>query len=184
VARAYISVGSNIDRERNMAAALDALAAAYGDLVVSSVFESEAVGFEGDPFYNAVVGLDTAQTVSELSETLRSVEDRAGREREALRFSGRTLDLDLLTYDDVIGVVAGVALPRGEITENAFVLRPLAEIAGTEVHPKTQRSYADLWREFDKGEQRLWPADFSPVSKSQESLERSQSTDRTSRPHG
>ncbi len=57
--RAYISVGSNVDRQRNVTAALDALSAAYGDLVLSSVFESESVGFEGDPFYNLVVGVDT-----------------------------------------------------------------------------------------------------------------------------
>ncbi len=56
MARAYVSVGSNIDRERNVKAALDALSAAYGELHTSSVFESEPVGFEGDPFYNLAVG--------------------------------------------------------------------------------------------------------------------------------
>jgi 2-amino-4-hydroxy-6-hydroxymethyldihydropteridine diphosphokinase len=161
VARAYISVGSNTDRERNVVGALDALSEVYGELVVSSVFESESVGFEGDPFYNLVVGVDTAQTVAGLSDTLRSIEDRCGRKRDTPRFGGRTLDLDLLTYADVAGVVAGVTLPRGEITEHAYVLRPLAEIAGEEIHPISQCSYADLWREFDNREQRLWPVDFS-----------------------
>ncbi len=159
--RAYISVGSNTDRECNVVGALDALSEVYGELVVSSVFESESVGFEGDPFYNLVVGVDTVQTVAELSDTLRSIEDRFGRKRDTPRFSGRTLDLDLLTYADVAGVVAGVTLPRGETTEHAYVLRPLAEIAGEEIHPISQRSYADLWREFDNREQRLWPVDFS-----------------------
>jgi 2-amino-4-hydroxy-6-hydroxymethyldihydropteridine diphosphokinase len=169
VARAYISVGSNIDRERNVTIALDALAAAYGELVVSSVFESESVGFDGDPFYNAVVGVDTVQTVAELSDTLRSIEDGAGRRRDTPRFSRRKLDLDLLTYDDVAGEVGGVRLPREEITLNAFVLRPLAEIAGAETHPVLLRSYAKLWRDFDNDAQRLWPIDFGwgavPISK-------------------
>ncbi len=160
MARAYISVGSNIDRERNVTAALDALSAVYGELVLSSVFESEAVGFEGDPFYNLVVGVDTAQGVGELAETLRSIEDEGGRRRDTPRFSARRLDLDLLTYADLNGVFDGVSLPRREIIENAFVLRPLAEIAGAEIHPVTQSSYANLWRDFDKGEQGVWPVDL------------------------
>ena len=157
MARVYISVGSNVDRERNVTAALDALSAAYGELRVSTVFESEPVGFEGDPFYNLVVGLDTMQTVGVLAEFLRQIEDDSGRRRDTPRFSSRSLDLDLLTYDDVVGVVDGVWLPRTEITENAFVLCPLAEIAGAELHPIAQKSYADLWRHFDRGTQQLRP---------------------------
>ena len=141
-------------------AALDALSALFGHLVLSSVFESESVGFEGDPFYNVVVGVDTAQSVGELTETLRAIEDEGGRRRDTPRFGARTLDLDLLTYADVVGVVDGVSLPRGEITASAFVIRPLAEIAGAEMHPVTQRSYAEHWRDFNNGEQRLWPVDF------------------------
>ena len=160
MARAYISVGSNIDRERNVTASLDALSAAYGELRLSSVFESEPVGFEGDPFYNLAVGLDTPQTVGVLAEVLRKIEDDCERRRDTPRFSARTLDLDLLTYDDVVGVVDGVALPRAEITKNAFVLCPLAEIAGTELHPITHKSYAELWRHFDLGEQEIRPVNF------------------------
>ncbi len=161
MARAYISVGSNIDRERNVTASLDALSAAYGELRLSSVFESDPVGFEGDPFYNLAVGLDTPQTVGVLAEALRKIEDDCERRRDAPRFSSRTLDLDLLTYDDVVGVVDGVALPRAEITKNAFVLCPLAEIAGTELHPITHKSYAELWRHFDLGGQEIRPVDFN-----------------------
>ncbi len=160
MARAYISVGSNIDRERNVTAALDALAASYGELLLSSVYESESVGFEGDAFYNLVVGVDTARSVGAVVQALGQIEDQRGRSRERPRFSSRTLDLDLLTYADVAGVVDDVSLPRQEITENAFVLRPLAEIAGGETHPKTHRSYAELWRDFEMGDQRLWPVDF------------------------
>ena len=159
--RVYVSVGSNVDRERNVKAGLDALSAVYGELRLSSVFESEPVGFEGDPFYNLAVGLDTSQTVGTLAEVLRKIEDDCERRRDTPRFSPRTLDLDLLTYDDVVGVVDGISLPRGEITENAFVLGPLAEIAGTEMHPIAQRTYADLWRHFDMAGQELRPVEFT-----------------------
>lgn len=159
--RAYISVGSNIDRERNVTAALDALSTAYGELRLSSVFESESVGFEGNPFYNMVVGVDTPKSVGELAETLRRIENDCGRSRDTPRFSSRTLDLDLLTYGELAGSIDGVSLPREEIPENVFVLRPLADIAGTEIHPIAQRTYADLWRKFDKGSQKLRPVDFS-----------------------
>ncbi len=161
MARVYISVGSNIDRERNVKAALDALSAAYGEIHTSSVFESEPVGFEGDPFYNLAVGLDTSQSVGALADVLRKIEDACERRRDTPRFSPRTLDLDLLTYDDVVGVVDGVSLPRGEITENAFVLGPLAEIAGDEIHPITEKTYADLWRDFDMAGQELQRVDFT-----------------------
>jgi len=154
-------VGSNIDRERSVKAALDALSTAYGEILLSSVFESEPVGFEGDPFYNLAVGLDTSQPVGTLVEVLRKIEDDCERRRDTARFSPRTLDLDLLTYDNVVGVVDGVSLPRGEITENAFVLGPLAEIAGAEIHPIAQKTYADLWRHFDKAGQELRPVEFT-----------------------
>ncbi len=160
MARAYIGVGTNIDRERNVNASLDALSAAYGELRLSSVFESEAVGFQGDPFFNLAVGLDTFQSVGALAEVLRKIEDDCERRRDAPRFSPRTLDLDLLTYDDVVGVVDGISLPRTEITENAFVLCPLAEIAGAEIHPIAQKTYADLWRDFDMAGQELRPIEF------------------------
>lgn len=160
ICRAYISVGSNIDREGNVATALDALFAVYGELLLSSVFEGDAVGFEGDPFYNLVVGVDTSETVGELAQTLVKIEDERGRIRDTPRFSSRTLDLDLLTYADVAGLVDGVVLPRKEILESAFVLWPLSEIAGDELHPIAQRSYADLWRDFDKTAQQLWCVDF------------------------
>ena len=67
VAKVYVSIGSNIDRERHITAALDALAEKFSVLDISSVYESEAVGFAGDNFFNLVAGFDTDKTVSALS---------------------------------------------------------------------------------------------------------------------
>ena len=160
MARVYISIGSNIDRVRYVTAALDALAGWFDELLISSVYESESVGFDGSPFYNLVVGVDTGLSVAELSARFKQLEADNGRRRDVPKFSPRTLDLDILTYDHEVGRVDGVELPRGEILKNAFVLRPLADIAPEAVHPVCGKSYGQLWREYSTG-QKLWPVDFS-----------------------
>lgn len=169
--KVYVSIGSNIDRERHITAALDALAKNFPALEISSVYESEAVGFSGDHFFNLVVGFDTTMKVSELSVCLRDIEHNNGRNRGLERFSARTLDIDILTYGDCVGEVDGMVLPRAEILENAFVLLPLAEIAPDQEHPVAQQSFAALWRAYSK-QQKLWTIDFSwrseSISKSQQ----------------
>ena len=157
--RVYISIGSNQNTVVNVCAALDALSARFGELVISSVYESEAVGFEGENFLNLVVALDTDEPVGPLAEWLKQVEDDNGRERNRPRFSSRTLDLDVLTYGDLVGTIDGVELPRSEILSNAFVLQPLAEIAPDERHPVSGERYADLWQAYERN-QRLWPIEF------------------------
>jgi len=157
----YLSLGSNIERERNIAAALDALADNFGELIVSTVYESEAVGFKGDNFYNLVVAIQTQLPVGELSSCLKSIEDQNGRTRLGPKFSGRTLDIDILTYGLFFGEIDGVELPRDEITKNAFVLCPMAEIAGSDLHPELKQSYEELWQAYDRASQHLWPVDFT-----------------------
>ncbi|WP_111640997.1 2-amino-4-hydroxy-6-hydroxymethyldihydropteridine diphosphokinase [Marinimicrobium alkaliphilum] len=156
----YLSLGSNMAREQHILAALDALRAQFGELSISSVFESEAVGFDGSNFYNLVVGIDTALSIAELSDVLKTIEDDNGRCRKGPKFSSRTLDIDILTYGDFVGSEAGVDLPRDEITKNAFVLWPLAEIAPDTLHPVAGKAYRQLWLDYDKNRQRLWPVDF------------------------
>jgi len=160
MARVYISIGSNIDRERYITAALDALAGWFDEPLISSVYESESVGFDGSPFYNLVVGVDTDLSVAELSARFKQLEADNGRRRGVPKFSPRPLDLDILTYDHEVGRVDGVELPRGEILKNAFVLLPLAEIAPTAVHPVCGERYQALWQAYDR-DQKLWPVDFT-----------------------
>ncbi len=161
MARVFLSLGSNIEHQRYITAALDALADQFGQLLISSVYESVSVGFDGDNFYNLVVGIDTALSVGELSVYLKALEDQHGRRRDCPRFSARTLDIDILTYDDITGSVGGVLLPRQEILENAFVLWPLAELVSDEKHPVVGLSYAELWRTYDQASQSLWPISFT-----------------------
>lgn len=156
MARVYLSLGSNIDRHRHIRAALTALQQSFGELLLSPIYESEAVGFEGDNFFNLVVGLDTEMTVGELQRLIKSIEDDNGRVRGGAKFSARTLDIDILTYDDFVGEIDGVVLPREEIVKNAFVLLPLKDVAAHDLHPQLQRSYGELWSEYDKSKQALW----------------------------
>ncbi|GAA6153827.1 2-amino-4-hydroxy-6-hydroxymethyldihydropteridine diphosphokinase [Pseudoteredinibacter isoporae] len=160
MARVFLSLGSNEDREFHITSCLDALNRHFHILALSSVYESEAVGFSGEPFYNMVVELETDLDLAALNESLKTIEDENGRRRDVPRFSGRTLDVDILLYDDIVGKVAGVELPREEITQNAFVLLPLAEIAAEDIHPVCEQSFAELWQNYDKA-QKLWPIDFS-----------------------
>jgi 2-amino-4-hydroxy-6-hydroxymethyldihydropteridine diphosphokinase len=155
----FIGVGSNVDRHQHIQAGLKALALEFGELAVSPVYESEAVGFDGSPFFNLVVGVLTEKSVAELSRCLKAIELANGRKPEALRFSPRTLDLDVLTYGDLDHASDGVEIPRPEILYNAFVLRPLAELAGDLRHPVNGLTYRELWQAYDR-DQKLWPADF------------------------
>lgn len=158
--RVYLGVGSNIDREKNIRGALLALEERYGDILISPVYESDAVGFEGDPFYNLVVAIDTDKTVGELAAELRAIEEAWGRDRRSPKFSSRTLDIDILTWDNACGEVEGVNLPRDEILKYAFVLKPLADLAGNDRHPETIRPYAEHWEAFDHSRQSLREVDF------------------------
>lgn len=153
MSRVYLGLGSNIDREQMLAAGLDAMSALFGELSLSSVYDSDSIGFVGEPFLNMVIGVSTELSVAELAAALRAIEQAHGRPANASRNSPRRLDIDILTYDDRVGEEAGVELPRGEILDNAFVLCPLAELAPQARHPVDGRSYAELWLAYQQPQQ-------------------------------
>ena len=141
--RCWISIGSNVAPERHVAESITALEARYGAVVLSSVYQTPAAGFEGEDFLNLVLGIDTDATPAEIMSHLRELEAAAGRVRGGPKFSARTLDLDLLTYGQQVSTLP--ALPREDILEYNFVLGPLAEVAGDERHPQLQQTYGELW---------------------------------------
>ncbi len=153
MAKAYLSIGSNLARERNIALAIARLKERYGQLELSSVYESEAVGFDGDAFYNLAVGLESEEPPAQMVRFFRAIERESGRARKSVKYGPRTLDIDLLLYDDRESAENGLELPRPELTRYAFVLRPLAEIAGEVRHPTAGKTIAELWSAFDDSDQ-------------------------------
>ncbi len=162
MARVYVSIGSNIDRAANIRAGIAALRERYGEVTVSPVYDTRAVGFDGDDFYNLVAAFDTADDVDAVAASLREIERRRGRVRapKAGSFISRTLDIDLLLYDDLVTERPGFTLPRDEILKYAFVLAPLAAIAGEQCHPVLGRRFSDLWAEFDRTAESQTVVDF------------------------
>ena len=158
--KVYLSLGSNINRHHHIHAGLDALAENFDELHISRVYESKSVGFDGSNFFNLVVGIETDLSIPALSEILKKIEDDNGRSRQGPKFSPRTLDIDILTYGDFVGVDNGITLPRAEITQNAFVLLPLADLSAQQKHPQLGQTYAELWQAYDQQSQPLWPVEF------------------------
>jgi 2-amino-4-hydroxy-6-hydroxymethyldihydropteridine diphosphokinase len=158
-----ISVGSNINKESNTEKGLQALHDCFGELVLSTIYESESVGFSGDNFLNSVVLAYTNMSIQDVCTQLKLIENNQGRIRDK-KFGNRTLDLDLLTFDNVVSNTP-VILPRREIEYNAFVLKAIAEIVPNQVHPTRHKNYATLWNEFllhnPNKNQRLWPSGYT-----------------------
>jgi 2-amino-4-hydroxy-6-hydroxymethyldihydropteridine diphosphokinase len=156
----FVGIGSNIDREASIRAGVIDLREKYGDLRLSLVYESEAVGFEGDAFYNLVAAFDTSDSVEQVFVTLAEIEKTHGRQRGSERFSSRTLDLDLLLYGNLVASGEDYHVPRDEIPRYAFVLWPLSELEPTMKHPQTGKTFLDMWEDFDKRNQTLMPITF------------------------
>ena len=159
--KVFVGIGSNVDRECKVRAGVAELRRQFGELQLSSVYESDAVGFEGEPFYNLVAAFDTEKSIEQVSADLRRIEEQHGRMRGDARYSPRTLDIDLLLYGEVVTRSEAYHVPRDEIPRYAFVLRPLAEMAPGLRHPQTGDTFASLWAAFDKSRQKLHAIDFS-----------------------
>lgn len=142
---AWLGIGSNVNPVRNVRIAIDALSEQFPGLVLSPVYRSRAVGFDGDDFINLVAQVETTLSPFELRDWLRELEDRHGRRRNVPKFSDRVLDVDILLYDERVMNEEGLELPRAEILHFAHVLRPLAELAPQITYPGTTQTLGELW---------------------------------------
>lgn len=156
----YLGLGSNIRPEENLSLGVRELRRRYGDLEISRVYRSTAVGFEGDDFLNLVVSLRSQDSPSEICREIERLHKLAGRDRSEEKWSSRTLDIDLLLYGELIKDESPVRVPRSDVLEYSFVLRPLAELAPDLIHPVTGKTMLQHWQAFDADTQ---PLEFAGV---------------------
>lgn len=157
---AYVALGSNLDdREGHLRSAIQEIGRIGTVELVSSFYETEPVGdVPQADFLNAVLKLRTSLRPEDALAVLLQIEQQHGRDRSGVPPKGpRTLDLDLLSYDDLVLELSGLTLPHPAIAERRFVLVPLAEIAPEWCHPVSGKSAAEMLTEL--------PPDNSRVSR-------------------
>lgn len=158
--RTWLSLGSNVEPEKHLRAALAELRERFGEIIVSPTYRFSAVGFDGPAFLNLAAGIDTDLDAAALNAWLHALEDRHGRRRDVARYSDRTLDVDIVLYGDaVLRGPGNLEVPRAEL-KHAFVLKPLAEIAPDVVHPLLRKALAGLWREHPQHDVRFEHVDL------------------------
>jgi 2-amino-4-hydroxy-6-hydroxymethyldihydropteridine diphosphokinase len=148
VVKIYLGIGSNIEPVKNISAGLKSLEILFSNLEQSPTYLAPPFGFVGDDFHNLVVSVDTDLTIDQVVKVLRQIEFDHGRPEQAVKFSSRSLDIDLLLYSDYVGKVDGYKIPRSDIDKFDFVLRPLQDIAANSIHPVSGKSFAKLWDEM------------------------------------
>ena len=145
MSRAYLSLGSNVDAEAHLRGAIDALRARFGEVALSPVYRTAAVGFDGNAFLNAAAVIETGLEPQALNDWLHALEDAHGRDRSGPRHGDRTLDIDIVLFDErELAGPGHLRIPRPEL-QHAFVLKPLADIAPRAIVPGTGCTLAQLW---------------------------------------
>ncbi len=145
---AYLGLGSNAEPGIHLGIAIDWLGREFQQLALSPIYRSAAVGFAGKDFINLVARIETNSSPTTLKQQLIEIEDANGRLRDVPKFSDRTLDIDILLFDDQVSDCPELILPREEILLYAHVLRPLAELAPDLVHPRVGKPMAEIWEKF------------------------------------
>ena len=120
----FLSLGSNINAEANIVFAIEKLQKILDEPKFSSIHKTKAEGFEGDDFLNLVVSGDSDSSFDDLNKVLKDIEDESGRNRDAAKFSARTLDIDIILQIDEDEIL----FESDEIEKYSFVSEPLKEI--------------------------------------------------------
>jgi len=159
MATVYVGLGSNIEPEENLKLGIAELRRRYGEVDVSAVYRSAAVGFEGEDFLNLVGRFESESEPAEICQAIAAIHKLVGRDRKDGKWESRPLDIDLLLYND--RVLEDPRVPREDVLEYSFVLRPLAELAPDLTHPVTGRTMLEHWQEFDASRHPLEAVDVT-----------------------
>ncbi|USD64916.1 2-amino-4-hydroxy-6-hydroxymethyldihydropteridine diphosphokinase [Vibrio sp. SCSIO 43136] len=144
----YIGVGSNIERRKHVLAGIEELGLIGTELKVSTTYECPSLGFDSKDFYNLVVEMKTSLSLNELATTLKQIEYKWGRTLDAQSLQDRTLDLDILLYDDVVRE-SKPQLPRDDVFKYPFVVQPLFELCPDLIIPADGRSVREIHQLLD-----------------------------------
>ncbi|MAV81670.1 MAG: 2-amino-4-hydroxy-6-hydroxymethyldihydropteridine diphosphokinase [Flavobacteriales bacterium] len=148
---AYLSLGSNLGNKiANIQSALNSIDYDVGDIFsISKLYENPAIGFTGDVFLNCCISLKTNLSPDDLLVKLLEIESNAGRKRGSdLGYKSRTIDIDILFYDDIIVNCDYLKIPHSKLHERKFVIKPLLDIAKSKVHPISQKSIVKISKKF------------------------------------
>ena len=145
---AYLGLGSNVDARSNISSGIAALRNTFNNVELSPVYQTAAFGFRGNDFINLVARVETEMSPLQLKGFLNELEDQHERNRAAPKFSDRTLDIDILLYDDLYLLSPALNIPRDEILNAAHVLKPLADLVPELLHPVRRKTIIELWRTF------------------------------------
>ena len=140
----FVGIGSNIDREMNIRSCIKILKDLYGNVLISPMYETKAMGFNGPNFYNLVLCFETGESVYDLKNAMNQIENNHGRHVNETKFSSRTLDIDILYYDDLVLTDDQIQIPRKEICEYDFVLKPLVDLVPDFIHPIHNISHQEM----------------------------------------
>ena len=153
MARAWLSLGGNIQPQHHLPAAMRQLRERFGEVAESLWYRTRAVGFDGPDFINLVAAIETDLQPVALDAWLHALEAHHGRDRTQPRFGDRTLDIDIVLYDEqVIEGPGNLRIPRDEL-RHAFVLRPLSDLAPDLVPPDgDSRTLSQRWRDLPAAE--------------------------------
>jgi len=160
----FVSIGSNLEPRKHIAMALETLRDRFGDLQLSPVYETEAVGFSGQAFLNLVISLESDEPPDRIKKIFKEIEADLGRIKRESSFSPRRIDLDIILYDDAVINEPGLDLPSKEIDKYAFVLQPLADLAPEMLYPGRELNFSSLWEQalkngvMDEGQKINWNA--------------------------
>ena len=153
----YLGLGSNLgERTRNLEKSLEKITGLASIEQKSSIYETEPWGLKEQPnFLNQVIRINTRLAPLELLSALKKIERTMGR-KKSVKYGPRLIDLDILFYDDLVMKTETLTIPHPMLTQRAFVLVPLNEIAPNHLHPVEGKKIRELNESIDQCSVLLW----------------------------
>jgi 2-amino-4-hydroxy-6-hydroxymethyldihydropteridine diphosphokinase len=153
----YLGLGSNLgDRKSNLGESIKQISEFAIIKKMSSIYETEPWGLKDQPgFLNQVIFVETKLAPADLLSHLKTIEEKMGRKKTVL-YGPRLIDLDILFFNDLLMKTPDLIIPHPHITERAFVLVPLAEIAPNMNHPHHHKTIKELLKDVDKSSVSLY----------------------------